>query len=90
MTLKPKRVAPKVWTGASKFCGKNGEEIIIKEVHYQPWLETMKDGRNKDTVGNGEEGAYLHNDRYEFNDEILPVAAGTFVALVDALMGQEA
>ncbi|OBX34674.1 hypothetical protein A8U91_03732 [Halomonas elongata] len=41
-------------------------------------------------VGNGEEGAYLHNDRYEFNDEILPVAAGTFVALVDALMGQEA
>ncbi|ODC02713.1 amidohydrolase [Terasakiispira papahanaumokuakeensis] len=37
-------------------------------------------------VGNGTEGAYLHNEHYDFNDEILPVAAGTFVALVRHLM----
>ncbi|MDN6286353.1 MAG: M20 family metallopeptidase [Corynebacterium casei] len=37
-------------------------------------------------VGNGKDGAYLHNDRYEFNDNILPVAAGTFVALAENLM----
>lgn len=40
-------------------------------------------------VGNGAQGAYLHNERYEFNDAILPVAAGTFVALVDRLMGPD-
>nr|WP_300315163.1 amidohydrolase [Halomonas sp.] len=38
-------------------------------------------------VGNGEQGAYLHNEHYDFNDAILPVAAGTFVALAEALMG---
>ncbi|ALM51299.1 M20 metallopeptidase family protein [Halomonas huangheensis] len=37
-------------------------------------------------VGNGEHGAYLHNEHYDFNDDILPVAAGTFVALCESLM----
>ncbi|QEM80589.1 M20 metallopeptidase family protein [Halomonas binhaiensis] len=37
-------------------------------------------------VGNGEQGAYLHNEHYDFNDAILPVAAGTFVALAESLM----
>jgi len=39
-------------------------------------------------VGNGVEGAYLHNERYDFNDAILPVAAGTFVALAKRLLSQ--
>ena len=71
MTLKPKRVAPKVWTGASKFCGKNGEEIIIKEAHYQPWLETMKDGRNKDIVWDYFNGTDIKElaVKYELNDQ---------------------
>lgn len=36
-------------------------------------------------VGNGD-GAYLHNERYDFNDQILPVAGGMFVALVTELL----
>lgn len=36
-------------------------------------------------VGNGD-SAYLHNERYDFNDRILPMAAGTFVALARELM----
>ncbi|WP_280570798.1 amidohydrolase [Chromohalobacter sp. 296-RDG] len=36
-------------------------------------------------VGNGD-SAYLHNDRYDFNDSILPVASGTFVALAKGLL----
>lgn len=38
-------------------------------------------------VGNGVDGAYLHNEHYDFNDAILPVAAGTFVALARRLLG---
>ncbi|MDF3932331.1 M20 metallopeptidase family protein [Pseudomonas citronellolis] len=34
-------------------------------------------------VGNGEDGAYLHHPRYDYRDEILPVAAGMFVALAE-------
>jgi hippurate hydrolase len=34
-------------------------------------------------VGNGEEGAYLHNDKYNFNDDILPIAASIFVTTVE-------
>lgn len=34
-------------------------------------------------VGLGEDRPYLHDDRYDFNDEILPAAAGTFVAIVE-------
>ncbi|MFC0268488.1 M20 metallopeptidase family protein [Kushneria aurantia] len=36
-------------------------------------------------VGNGD-SAYLHSDSYDFNDRILPVAAGAFVALARELM----
>lgn len=36
-------------------------------------------------VGNGD-SAYLHNEHYDFNDNILPVAGGMFVALVKGLM----
>ncbi|MGJ4929177.1 M20 metallopeptidase family protein [Bradyrhizobium sp. HKCCYLS2038] len=32
-------------------------------------------------VGNGEESAYLHDPKYDFCDEILPVAGGMFVAI---------
>lgn len=38
-------------------------------------------------VGNGTESAYLHNDRYDFNDDILEVAAGVHVAIVDEILG---
>lgn len=71
MTLKPKRVAPKVWTGVSKFYGENGEEIIIKEAHYQSWLEAMKDGRNKDLVQDYFNGADIKElaVKYELNDQ---------------------
>ena len=34
-------------------------------------------------VGNGEDGAYLHHPHYDYRDEILPVAAGMFVALAE-------
>lgn len=36
-------------------------------------------------VGNGD-SAYLHNENYDFNDRILPVAGGMFVALAKSLM----
>ncbi|MBY5970629.1 M20 family metallopeptidase [Halomonas denitrificans] len=36
-------------------------------------------------VGNGD-SAYLHNEHYDFNDQILPVAGGAFVALAQHLM----
>ena len=36
-------------------------------------------------VGNGD-SAYLHNERYDFNDQILPVAGGMFVALAKGLL----
>lgn len=36
-------------------------------------------------VGNGN-SAYLHNDQYDFNDAILPVAGGMFVALAKELL----
>lgn len=38
-------------------------------------------------VGNGMDSAYLHNDRYDFNDDILEVAAGVHVAIVDEILG---
>lgn len=36
-------------------------------------------------VGNGD-SAYLHNEHYDFNDNILPVAGGMFVALAKGLL----
>ncbi|TDB03225.1 M20 metallopeptidase family protein [Halomonas marinisediminis] len=39
-------------------------------------------------VGNGD-GAYLHNEHYDFNDNILPVAGGMFVALAKGLMSRD-
>ncbi|MBZ5487712.1 amidohydrolase [Halomonas aquamarina] len=36
-------------------------------------------------VGNGD-SAYLHNEHYDFNDRILPVAGGMFVALARGLL----
>lgn len=36
-------------------------------------------------VGNGE-SAYLHNEHYDFNDAILPVASGMFVALATSIL----
>ncbi|PRY62756.1 hippurate hydrolase [Vreelandella songnenensis] len=38
-------------------------------------------------VGNGE-SAYLHNEHYDFNDRILPVAGGMFVALARGLLAR--
>ena len=37
-------------------------------------------------VGIGEDKPYLHNADYDFNDDILPVAAGTFVAIVEDML----
>ncbi|SDP85641.1 amidohydrolase [Phyllobacterium sp. OV277] len=34
-------------------------------------------------VGNGEDGAYLHHPLYNYRDEILPVAAGMFLAIAE-------
>jgi hippurate hydrolase len=34
-------------------------------------------------IGNGEESAPLHNDRYDFNDAVIPYGAGLFAALVE-------
>lgn len=38
-------------------------------------------------VGNGD-SAYLHNEHYDFNDAILPVAGGMFVALTKELLSR--
>ncbi len=38
-------------------------------------------------VGNGEDSAYLHHPRYNYRDEILPVAAGMFVAIAEKRLG---
>ena len=37
-------------------------------------------------VGIGEDKPYLNNSDYDFNDKILPVAAGTFVAIVEDML----
>ncbi|MGP9550571.1 MULTISPECIES: M20 metallopeptidase family protein [unclassified Halomonas] len=39
-------------------------------------------------VGNGD-GAYLHNERYDFNDQVLPIAGGMFVALAKGLLSRD-
>jgi metal-dependent amidase/aminoacylase/carboxypeptidase family protein len=39
-------------------------------------------------VGNGEDGAYLHHPLYDYRDEILPVAAGMFLAIAERRLGQ--
>ncbi|AYF33742.1 amidohydrolase [Vreelandella alkaliphila] len=38
-------------------------------------------------VGNGD-SAYLHNEHYDFNDAVLPVAGGMFVALAKELLAR--
>ena len=38
-------------------------------------------------VGNGEDSAYLHHPRYNYRDEILPVASGMFVAIANRRLG---
>jgi amidohydrolase len=38
-------------------------------------------------VGNGEDSAYLHHPRYDYRDEILPVAAGMFTAIAERRLG---
>lgn len=40
-------------------------------------------------VGNGEDSAYLHHPRYNYRDEILPVAAGMFVAIANRRLGAD-
>ncbi|MCB8889209.1 M20 metallopeptidase family protein [Vreelandella malpeensis] len=40
-------------------------------------------------VGNGD-SAYLHNEHYDFNDDILPVAGGMFVALAKGVLARNA
>ncbi|ART64630.1 M20 metallopeptidase family protein [Kushneria marisflavi] len=37
-------------------------------------------------VGNGADSVYLHNDRYDFNDDILEVAASVHVAMVEDIL----
>ncbi|WP_415714866.1 M20 metallopeptidase family protein [Maridesulfovibrio sp.] len=37
-------------------------------------------------IGNGSDSAALHNSRFDFNDEILPVAASFFIAVIDELL----
>ncbi|WP_320170785.1 amidohydrolase [Maridesulfovibrio sp.] len=37
-------------------------------------------------IGNGRDSAPLHNSRFDFNDEILPVAASFFLAVIEELL----
>jgi hippurate hydrolase len=39
-------------------------------------------------LGNGEEGAFLHNARYDFNDLAIPVGAGFFVRLAERFLAR--
>ncbi len=41
-------------------------------------------------VGNGEDSAYLHHPKFNFRDEILPVAGGMFVGLARKLLSEQA
>jgi len=41
-------------------------------------------------LGNGEDGAMLHNPRYDFNDEILTVGAAFWTRLVERYLAQDA
>ena len=34
-------------------------------------------------IGNGEDSAPVHNDRYDFNDDAIPLGAGVYAALVE-------
>ena len=36
--------------------------------------------------GGGDTGCFLHNARYDFNDDILPLGAALFVRLVERAM----
>ncbi len=38
-------------------------------------------------VGNGEDSAYLHHPLYDFNDDVLPVAAGMFAGIAHRRLG---
>ncbi|UJF18518.1 amidohydrolase [Vibrio sp. SS-MA-C1-2] len=40
-------------------------------------------------IGNGKEGAYLHNPHYDFNDAIIPVANQAYLALADYYLGKK-
>ncbi|HLR29011.1 MAG TPA: M20 aminoacylase family protein [Paenalcaligenes sp.] len=41
-------------------------------------------------LGNGEDSAPLHNPRYDFNDELLPIGVHYWLSLVHVLLGAEA
>ena len=41
-------------------------------------------------LGNGEEGALLHNPRYDFNDEILTTGAAYWARLVERFLAEPA
>jgi hippurate hydrolase len=36
--------------------------------------------------GGAEQGVFLHNTRYDFNDEVLPIGAGLLAALAEQAM----
>jgi hippurate hydrolase len=36
--------------------------------------------------GGAEGGCFLHNTRYDFNDEVIPIGAGYLAALAEAAM----
>ena len=40
--------------------------------------------------GGAESGAFLHNTRYDFNDDVLPIGAGLFAALAERAMPRRA
>jgi hippurate hydrolase len=39
-------------------------------------------------IGNGEDSAPLHNDRYDFNDAAIPLGAGLYATLVERKLPQ--
>jgi hippurate hydrolase len=39
-------------------------------------------------IGNGEDSAPVHNDRYDFNDEAIPLGAGLYATLVEQKLPQ--
>jgi hippurate hydrolase len=36
--------------------------------------------------GGGEGGCFLHNTRYDFNDEVIPIGGGYLAALAEAAL----
>jgi amidohydrolase len=65
--------------------GRNGPAVMGSE-DFSFMLETRPGAYIN--IGNGEDSAPVHNDRYDFNDEAIPLGAGLYATLVERKLPQ--